>query len=225
MSASKMRIEKDFLGSKEVPIEAYYGVQTSRAMENFPITGYRIHEDLIKAMAVVKKAAATANMEVKLLNPRIGEAICMTADEIIRGQWHEQFIVDPIQGCAGTSINMNTNEVIANRALEILGEKKGNYSAISPNTHVNMAQSTNDAFPTAVHIAILMGIDRLTNTMEDVYDAFVNKAKEFESVIKMGRTHLQDAVPIRMGQEFESYSQVFKRDIERIKRHENIFIK
>jgi aspartate ammonia-lyase len=217
MTVIKTRIEKDFLGTKEVPIDAYYGIQTSRAMENFPITGYRIHEDLIKAMAIVKKAAATANMEVKLLNPRIGAAICSAAEEIIQGQWHDQFIVDPIQGGAGTSINMNTNEVIANRAIEILGEKKGNYSVISPNTHVNMAQSTNDSFPTAVHIAILMGIDRLTNTMEEVYDTFVNKAKEFESVIKMGRTHLQDAVPIRLGQEFESYSQVFKRDIQRIK--------
>lgn len=217
MSAVETRIEKDFLGSKDVPIDAYYGIQTLRATENFPITGYRIHEDLIKAMAIVKKAAATANMEVKLLNPRLGEAICRAADEIIQGQWHEQFIVDPIQGGAGTSINMNTNEVIANRAIEILGEKKGNYSVISPNTHVNMAQSTNDAFPTAVHISILTGIDKLLNTMEDVYDMFVKKAKEFESVIKMGRTHLQDAVPIRLGQEFEAYSRVFKRDIERIR--------
>lgn len=217
MSAVETRIEKDFLGSKDVPIDAYYGIQTLRATENFPITGYRIHEDLIKAMAIVKKAAATANMEVKLLNPRLGEAICRAADEIIQGQWHEQFIVDPIQGGAGTSINMNTNEVIANRAIEILGEKKGNYSVISPNTHVNMAQSTNDAFPTAVHISILTGIDQLLNTMEDVYDMFVKKAKEFESVIKMGRTHLQDAVPIRLGQEFEAYSRVFKRDIERIR--------
>lgn len=217
MSATETRIEKDFLGSKDVPIDAYYGIQTLRATENFPITGYRIHEDLIQAMAIVKKAAATANMEVKLLNPRLGQAICSAADEIIQGQWHEQFIVDPVQGGAGTSINMNTNEVIANRAIEILGEGKGNYSVISPNTHVNMAQSTNDAFPTAVHISILTGIDKLINTMGDVYDTFLKKAKEFESVIKMGRTHLQDAVPIRLGQEFEAYSRVFKRDIERIK--------
>ena len=217
MSATETRIEKDFLGNKEVPINAYYGIQTLRAAENFPITGYRIHEDLIKAMAIVKKAAATANMEVELLNPRLGEVICRASDEIIQGQWHDQFIIDPIQGGAGTSINMNTNEVIANRAIEILGEKKGNYSVISPNTHVNMAQSTNDAFPTAVHIAILTGLNKLTNTMEDVYDTFVNKAKEFDSIIKMGRTHLQDAVPIRLGQEFEAYSRVFKRDIERIK--------
>lgn len=217
MSVTETRIEKDSLGSKEVPINAYYGIQTLRAAENFPITGYRIHEDLIKAMAIVKKAAATANMEVELLNPRLGEVICSASDEIIQGQWHDQFIIDPIQGGAGTSINMNTNEVIANRAIEILGEKKGNYSVISPNTHVNMAQSTNDAFPTAVHIAILTGLNKLTNTMEDVYDTFVNKAKEFDSIIKMGRTHLQDAVPIRLGQEFEAYSRVFKRDIERIK--------
>ncbi|KLU64861.1 aspartate ammonia-lyase [Desulfosporosinus acididurans] len=221
MSITEKRVEKDFLGSKEVPSDAYYGIQTLRATENFPITGYRIHEDLIKAMAIVKKAAAKANMEVKHLNPRLGEVICSAADEIIQGQWHEQFIVDPVQGGAGTSINMNTNEVIANRAIEILGENKGNYSVISPNTHVNMAQSTNDSFPTAVHIAILTGLERLINTMEEVYGTFVNKAKEFESVIKMGRTHLQDAVPIRLGQEFEAYSRVFKRDIDRIKATRN----
>ena len=155
MTTAQLRVEKDFLGSKEVPIDAYYGIQTLRAVENFPITGYRIHEELIRAMATVKKAAAVANMEIRQLNPRIGNAVVQAAQEIIDGKWHDQFIVDPIQGGAGTSINMNANEVIANRAIEILGGTKGDYFTVSPNTHVNMAQSTNDAFPTAIHIATL----------------------------------------------------------------------
>jgi len=212
-----VRIEKDFLGTKEVPMEAYYGIQTLRAVENFPITGYRIHEELIIAMAMVKKAAALANMETKQLNPRLGEAIVQAAGEIIEGKWHDQFIVDPIQGGAGTSINMNTNEVIANRALEIRGEKKGDYFALSPNTHVNMSQSTNDAFPTAIHLATLSLLEKLIETMGELLDAFQRKAAQFDSVIKMGRTHLQDAVPIRLGQEFEAYSRVLGRDIKRIK--------
>ena len=134
------RIEKDFLGEKEIPVDAYYGVQTMRATENFPITGYRLHSSLIIAMAMVKKAAAIANMEVSRLNPRLGNAIVQAAEEIIEGKWHDQFIVDPIQGGAGTSINMNANEVIANRGLELLGEKKGDYFHLSPNTHVNMSR-------------------------------------------------------------------------------------
>jgi aspartate ammonia-lyase len=210
------RIEKDFLGEKEVPVDAYYGVQTLRAVENFPITGYRLHGALIVAMAIVKKAAALANMETGLLNPRIGQAIVAAAEEIIAGKWHEQFIVDPIQGGAGTSINMNTNEVIANRGLELLNEVKGNYFQLSPNTHVNMAQSTNDAFPTAIHIATLTLLEKLLKTMDNLHEAFAAKAKQFDSIIKMGRTHLQDAVPIRLGQEFEAYRRVLGRDIRRI---------
>jgi aspartate ammonia-lyase len=215
--AKQYRIEKDFLGEKEVPVNAYYGVQTMRAVENFPITGYRIHEALIVAMAMVKKAAALANMETGQLNPRLGNAIVQAAQEIIDGKLHDQFIVDPIQGGAGTSINMNTNEVIANRGLEILGEQKGNYFQLSPNTHVNMAQSTNDAFPTAIHIATLTMLEKLLVTMQELHDAFAKKAKEFDHVIKMGRTHLQDAVPIRLGQEFEAYRRVLERDMKRIK--------
>ncbi|WCK53558.1 aspartate ammonia-lyase [Aneurinibacillus sp. Ricciae_BoGa-3] len=218
MSENKnFRIEKDFLGEKEVPIHAYYGVQTLRAVENFPITGYRIHESLISAMAIVKKAAALANMETGQLNPRIGNAIVTAAEEIINGKLHDQFIVDPIQGGAGTSINMNTNEVIANRGLEILGEQKGNYFQLSPNTHVNMAQSTNDSFPTGIHIAVLSMLEKLLATMQQLHDTFGEKAKEFDHVIKMGRTHLQDAVPIRLGQEFEAYRRVLSRDINRIR--------
>ena len=211
------RIEKDFLGEKEIPVGVYYGVQTLRAKENFPITHYRIHEEMIKALAIVKKSAALANMKVERLNEEIGEAIVKAADEIIEGAWHEYFIVDPIQGGAGTSMNMNANEVIANRALEILGYDKGEYGKISPNTHVNMSQSTNDAFPTAIHISTLSLLEKLLVTMNHMLDTFKMKAKQFDHVIKMGRTHLQDAVPIRLGQEFEAYSRVIERDIKRIK--------
>ncbi|MGE6540304.1 aspartate ammonia-lyase [Bacillus luti] len=218
MIATKdIRIEKDFLGEKEVPSVAYYGVQTLRAVENFPITGYRIHPSLITAMAIVKKAAALANMDTGYLSKDIGHEIAEAAQEIVDGKFHDQFIVDPIQGGAGTSINMNTNEVIANRALERMGYEKGEYAKISPNTHVNMAQSTNDAFPTGIHIATLMMLEELLITMEELHTAFRDKAKEFDHVIKMGRTHLQDAVPIRLGQEFEAYSRVLERDIKRIK--------
>lgn len=216
MSNEKVRVEYDFLGSKEVPVNAYYGVQTLRAVENFPITGYRIHEELIKAFAIVKKAAALANMDVKRLYTGIGEPIVQAAQEIIDGKWNDQFIVDPIQGGAGTSINMNANEVIANRALEIMGKEKGQYSELSPNSHVNMSQSTNDAFPTAIHIATLKLLEKLLTTMSSMQNEFKKKASEFDHIIKMGRTHLQDAVPIRLGQEFEAYSRVIGRDIKRI---------
>ncbi|MFB4167377.1 aspartate ammonia-lyase [Virgibacillus sp. JSM 102003] len=218
MEAVGVRIEKDFLGSKNVPIDSYYGIQTLRAVENFPITGYKIHKELINAMAMVKKASATANMEVGRLYSGLGNVIVQVADEIIEGKWHDQFLVDPIQGGAGTSINMNTNEVIANRGLEILGKEKGDYFQLSPNSIVNMSQSTNDSFPTAIHIATLSLLKKLLETMRKMYHAFVNKASEFDEIIKMGRTHLQDAVPIRLGQEFEAYSRVVERDIKRIER-------
>ncbi len=211
------RQEKDFLGEKQIEADVYYGIQTLRAKENFPITGYRIHEEMINALAIVKKAAALANMDVKRLYEGIGNAIVQAADEILEGKWHDQFIVDPIQGGAGTSMNMNANEVIGNRALEIMGHKKGEYIHLSPNTHVNMSQSTNDVFPTAIHISTLKLLDKLLDTMAHMLSVFKDKAKQFDSVIKMGRTHLQDAVPIRLGQEFEAYSRVLERDIKRIK--------
>jgi aspartate ammonia-lyase len=210
------RIEQDFLGKKEIPTDAYYGIQTLRAVENFPITGYRIHGELIIALAMVKKAAAIANMKTKRLYSGLGNVISQAADEIIEGKWNDQFIVDPIQGGAGTSMNMNANEVIANRALELLGHEKGAYMHLSPNTHVNMSQSTNDVFPTAIHIATLRLLEKLLVTMKEMHKVFKDKAKQFEKVIKMGRTHLQDAVPIRLGQEFEAYSRVLERDIKRI---------
>ncbi|MCY7685509.1 aspartate ammonia-lyase [Bacillus altitudinis] len=216
MVQATYRYEKDFLGEKEIPADVYYGVQTLRAKENFPITGYRMHEELIRAFAIVKKAAAQANMEVGRLYEGIGNAIVQASDEVIEGKLHEYFIVDPIQGGAGTSMNMNANEVIGNRALEIMGHQKGEYIHLSPNTHVNMSQSTNDSFPTAIHIAVLKQLDILLETMQAMHDVFQKKAKEFDHVIKMGRTHLQDAVPIRLGQEFEAYSRVLSRDIKRI---------
>lgn len=221
---TEFRIEKDFLGEKKVPKNVYYGIQTLRAIENFPITGYRIHPELIKALGIVKKSAALANMKVGLLDESIGKYIIEACDEVILGKWNDQFIVDPIQGGAGTSINMNANEVIANLALEKIGEEKGNYKKISPNSHVNMSQSTNDAFPTATHLAILSLIDQLLDCMNNMKNAFEAKAKQFANVIKMGRTHLQDAVPILLGQEFEAYARVVGRDIERIKRtKENLY--
>ncbi|WP_090759943.1 aspartate ammonia-lyase [Bacillus sp. OK048] len=217
LMAAEKRIEKDFLGQKEIPVEAYYGIQTIRAVENFPITGYRIHDSLIKALAMVKKAAAIANMNTTRLYKDLANVIITAADEIIDGKWNDQFIVDPIQGGAGTSMNMNVNEVIANRGLEMLGHPKGDYFHLSPNTHVNMSQSTNDVFPTAIHIATLTLLEKLLVTMEEMQKMFKQKADQFEKVIKMGRTHLQDAVPIRLGQEFEAYSRVLTRDINRIK--------
>ena len=212
------RKEHDFLGELEIPNTAYYGVQTMRAKVNFPITGYTIHPELIRAMAIVKKSAAQANAATHQLKPSTADVMIEACDEIIDGQWHEQFIVDPIQGGAGTSINMNTNEVIANRALEILGYDKGRFDIISPNNHVNMAQSTNDSFPTAIHIAAHSMIQKLGKTMKKMKDTFVAKSLEFDDIVKMGRTHLQDAVPIRLGQEFEAYAAVVGRDITRIKK-------
>lgn len=157
-------------------------------------------------------------MELKQLTPRLGEVIIQAAGEIIAGQWHGSFIVDPIQGGAGTSINMNANEVIANRAIELLGGRKGDYRVVSPNSHVNMSQSTNDSFPTAIHLAVLSMLEKLIGTLHGLHAAFERKAAQFDHVIKMGRTHLQDAVPIRLGQEFQAYASVLGRDIQRISR-------
>src|SRR5512133_2919598 len=172
MASTQFRMEHDFLGDREVPADAYYGVQTLRGAENFPITGYRIHPALIRAMGIVKKAAALANRDTGHLDPKIADAIAAAADDVIAGKLDAWFIVDPIQGGAGTSINMNTNEVIANRALELLGQSKGKYEVVSPNTHVNMAQSTNDSFPTGVHIAALDLGKALVEELRRLHAAF-----------------------------------------------------
>ncbi|WP_096435949.1 aspartate ammonia-lyase [Alteribacter populi] len=211
-----VRIERDLMGEKELPNSAYYGIQTVRAKENFPITGYPPHKELIRAFGFVKKAAARANNKVGVLNPRIADAIVQASEEVIEGKFNDHFIVDSIQGGAGTSFNMNANEVIANRAIEILGGKKGEYLMVSPNTHVNMAQSTNDTFPTAIHIACLHLSRGLITALNELVETMRKKEREFDDVIKMGRTHLQDAVPIRLGQEFGSYRRMLTRDLKRI---------
>jgi aspartate ammonia-lyase len=214
---ANVRMEHDFLGDREVPADAYYGVQTLRGAENFPITGLPLHPALIRAMGIVKKAAALANRDTGHLEAKIANAIAQAADDVIAGKLNQWFIVDPIQGGAGTSINMNTNEVIANRALELLGQPKGKYEVISPNTHVNMAQSTNDSFPTGIHIATLDLGKKLVAELQLLHDAFAAKEQEFSGLIKMGRTHVQDAVPIRLGQEFGAWRRVVARDLARIR--------
>ncbi len=210
------RVEYDSIGSMEVDKKAYYGVQSLRASRNFNITGKKIHPELIKSLAEIKKAAAITNRNSGNLSHKIANAIIQSCDEIIEGKLRDEFIVDPIQGGAGTSTNMNANEVIANRAIEILNGEKGDYSIVHPNDHVNMAQSTNDVYPTAGKLTILKLLPKTIQQLESLYSAMEYKSKEFDDVIKMGRTQLQDAVPIRLGQEFKAYASVIKRDIKRI---------
>lgn len=212
----EMRIESDSIGKMKVPMNAYYGVQTLRAKNNFHITNRTIHPELIVSLAEIKKSAAITNRDANKLNSNIANAIINACDEIISGKFHDQFIVDPIQGGAGTSANMNANEVIANRAIELLGGIKGNYSIVNPNDHVNMAQSTNDVFPTAGKLVILKMLTKAVLELQRLYNAFQLKSIEFDNVIKMGRTQLQDAVPIRLGQSFHAFASVVKRDINRL---------
>lgn len=211
----KQRVERDSLGERLIPSKAYYGCQTLRAADNFPITGDRVHPQLIQAVAMVKKAAFLVNMELGMLEEKKGNALVSAAEEIMEGQLHDEFIVDPIQGGAGTSINMNMNEVLANRALEIIGSEKGNYKLIHPNNHANMGQSTNDVLPTAVRLGAINLLDRVISRYGEMVKVLEEKAQEFDDVIKMGRTHLQDAVPIRLGQEFQSFADAAKRDLQR----------
>ncbi|MBI3398158.1 MAG: aspartate ammonia-lyase [Deltaproteobacteria bacterium] len=212
----KFRKEKDSLGEKDVSMYAYYGIQTARAMENFPISGILPKKQFITATAMVKRAAAIANMATGSLKRRIGSAIVRAADEIIQGRLHGEFVVDVYQAGAGTSHNMNANEVIANRAIEILDGKKGDYKVVHPNDHVNMSQSTNDTVPTSMRIAALFLTSRLLIELKSMEKALAAKAKEFDSVIKSARTHLQDAVPIRLGQEFKAYAETISKAIKRI---------
>ncbi|NLB40742.1 MAG: aspartate ammonia-lyase [Clostridiales bacterium] len=209
-----IRVESDFIGELVIPCDAYYGIQSLRAKENFNITGRVLHPQMIISLAKVKKAAAMSNRGE--LPDEKADAIISACDEIISGQLHEHFIVDPVQGGAGTSANMNANEVIANRANEILGGNKGEYDKVHPNDHVNMCQSTNDVFPTAGKITLLVLVKDLLKELEILDVALSNKAEQFYDVIKMGRTQLQDAVPIRLGQEFGAYAKAIKRDIKRI---------
>ena len=215
---AESRLEKDSIGSKEIPESVYYGVQSLRAAENFHITGLSMHPEIINSLAQIKKAAAITNCEVGLLDKKRADAIVQACDEIAGGALHEEFIVDPIQGGAGTSINMNANEVIANRAIEILGGRKGDYSIVHPNDHVNCGQSTNDVIPTAGKMTSLKLLKHARAELTKLQSALEDKAREFDHVIKMGRTQMQDAVPIRLGQEFRAYSVAVRRDVARMER-------
>lgn len=212
----KFRMEHDSIGTMEVPAEAYYGVQSLRAKNNFPITGKPLVPDFIKNLARIKKAAAITNEKAGVLSVERKNAIVQACDEIIMGQFHDQFIVDSIQGGAGTSANMNANEVIANRAIEILGGERGDYSIVHPNDHVNMAQSTNDVIPTAGKLTAIDLLKGLKVQLKILRMALLEKSEEFDHVLKMGRTQLEDAVPMRLGQGFHAYASAIQRDLVRI---------
>lgn len=212
----RTRTEADSIGVMEVPAEAYYGVQALRAKENFPITHQQLHPEFIKSMAKLKKAAAITNRDAGLLPLNIASAIMKACDDLIAGKFTEAFIVDAIQGGAGTSANMNANEVIANRAIEILGGTKGDYSLVHPNDHVNMAQSTNDIIPSAGKLTAITLLGDAIKGLHRLYEALMDKAEEFDSILKMGRTQLQDAVPMRLGQSFHAYASVIHRDLLRL---------
>ena len=208
---SGTRTEKDSLGHKEVPGHAYYGIQTARAVENFPISGLRAHPTLIRAIAMVKEAAALANRELGLVDAKTANAIIEAAKEVQQGKWDEHFVVDVFQAGAGVSFHMNSNEVIANRASELLGGARGEYKHVHPNDHVNYGQSTNDVFPTAMRVATLLELEKLYSALDSFVAALDEKGKEFHHVLKSGRTHMQDAVPMRLGQEFTAYAGAIKR--------------
>jgi len=213
------RTEHDFLGEREISNEYYYGVQTVRAVENFAITGLPISREplLIKAFGVVKKAAALANKDLGVLDPTIADAIVYASDRLIAGEFVEHFVSDMIQGGAGTSCNMNANEVIANVGLEYMGKKKGEYEFLHPNNHVNLAQSTNDAYPTAFRIALYHKIDAFCIALQHVQESFSRKSDEFSEVLKMGRTQLQDAVPMTLGEEFHAFATTIGEDVQRMR--------
>lgn len=213
------RLEHDFLGEREIENSKYYGVQTLRALENFNITGLPISREplFIKAFAHVKKAAALANYDCGVLSKEITDAICYACDELLTGKYDDQFVSDMIQGGAGTSCNMNANEVIANIGLEFMGKAKGDYDFLHPNNHVNCSQSTNDAYPTAFRLALYHKISNYVNALEILHSSFSNKAIEFKNVLKMGRTQLQDAVPMTLGAEFNGWATTIREDIERMK--------
>ena len=212
------RIEKDFLGDKQVPEDAYYGVQTVRGMENFHITGMPMSREpyFVKAFGYVKKAAAMANRDLGVLDRKIADAIIRGCDRVIAGDMNDQFVTDFIQGGAGTSTNMNANEVIANLALESLGHKKGEYQHVNPNDHVNFGQSTNDVYPTAFHLGLILRLESYMEALRKLQEAFYAKAQEFGRVLKMGRTHLQDAVPMAMGAEFHGWGTTIGEEVKRI---------
>jgi len=210
------RTEKDPLGELAVPVDAMYGVQTVRAMQNFQISGIRPLPAFVDAVVRIKRAAALTHKETGRLDTRLADAIIAAADEVIGGKWRDQFVVDVYQAGAGTSHNMNINEVLANRANEMLGSERGKYSPVHPNDHVNMAQSTNDVIPTAIRLGCLAQLPELNKSMQALVDAFAAKGKEFDGIIKAGRTHLQDAMPIRLGQEFTAFAGTLQRGLKRV---------
>jgi len=212
----KTRKETDPLGEKQIPSDAYYGIQTARAIENFPVSGIKAPAPFIKAYVLVKRAAAVANSQVGWLSQNIADGIIQACDEVLEGRFDDQFLVDVFQAGAGTSFNMNVNEVLANRALEILAKPKGSYGILSPNDHVNMGQSTNDTFPTALHISILMALQPLIHELNNLGEAFKKLSVKHSDTLKSGRTHLQDAVPITMGQEFGAYASALIHACEQI---------
>ncbi|MBN8623438.1 MAG: aspartate ammonia-lyase [Flavobacteriales bacterium] len=220
------RNESDLLGTLQVPINAYYGVQTQRAIDNFKISGQHLssYPHFIAALGMVKKAAAKTNYELGLLEENLYQKIAETCDELIAGKYHDQFPIDMIQGGAGTSVNMNANEVIANIVLEKLGKEKGDYQFCSPNDHINLSQSTNDAYPTSIKIALLNMNIELVEKLKKIVEAFRAKGKEFSKVIKMGRTQLQDAVPMTLGQEFEAFAATLEEDISKLNANANLFV-
>ena len=217
MAKKGFRIESDSMGEMSVPADAYYGAQTARAIENFPISGIRKHSLLVQAMGMIKQAAAESNMELGLISKKQGRAIVKAAQEVIDGKLDDHFVLDVFQTGSGTSTNMNTNEVIANRANEILGIKKGDKSGVHPNDHVNYGQSSNDVYPTAVHVSAILAIDQLLIPgLKNLHKSLASKARQFDKIVKIGRTHLQDATPIRLGQEFSGYASMVEHGIKRV---------
>jgi aspartate ammonia-lyase len=210
------RTEKDSLGIKEIPAHVYYGIQTARAVENYPISGMRAHPTLIRAIGMVKEAAGEANRELGLVDGKIANAIVQAAREVQQGNWNNEFVVDVFQAGAGVSFHMNSNEVIANRAVEILGGTLGEYTKVHPNDHVNYGQSTNDVFPTSMRLATLLELEKFYPVLDSLVSALEKKGKEFHDILKSGRTHMQDAVPMRLGQEFTAYAAAIERSKDAI---------
>ncbi|MBS1549537.1 MAG: aspartate ammonia-lyase [Bacteroidetes bacterium] len=223
---NSFRTESDLLGELQVPAQAYYGVQTQRAIQNFKISGQLLssYPEFIKGLAMVKKAAAKTNYDLGLLSEELNTNIIQACNELLEGKMHDQFPIDMIQGGAGTSVNMNANEVIANRVLEIMGKERGDYAHCSPNDHINLSQSTNDAYPTAIKLALLQMNEILVEKVISIVQAFRKKGIEFQEVIKMGRTQLQDAVPMTLGQEFEAFAANLEEDIEKLNNNAKLFV-
>ncbi len=219
MASKGLRVESDSMGEMTVPSHAYYGAQTARAIENFPISGIRKHSLLVQAMGMIKLSAAESNMELGLIAKKQGRAIVKAAQEVIDGKLDDHFVLDVFQTGSGTSTNMNTNEVIANRANEILGLKMGDKSGVHPNDHVNYGQSSNDVYPTAIHVSAILAIDQLLIPgLKNLHKTLASKARQFDKIVKIGRTHLQDATPVRLGQEFSGYASMIEHGMKRVQR-------